>query len=218
MSTRTPAESRVDADRAATLDTRKTSGKPVAAVGSVGRMSEINELSNAYVAAYARLSPMMATFLGVPGEQNELDDLSPQGLAQGNELVLSTLRALAAAASTGADDDIAREVLVERLEVERDLYDSGWAHANLNVIASPLQHVRLVFDLMPTDTDDDVAVLARRMTAVPDGPGRVPAEPAAGRRRRARCRRPAGRQVRRAVRHLRRCRRPGLLHRPRRRR
>ena len=82
-------------------------------------------------------------------------------MAQGNELVLSTLRALDAAASTGADDDIAREVLVERLEVERDVYDSGWLHANLNVIDSPLQDVRLVFDLMPTESDADVAVLAR---------------------------------------------------------
>ena len=48
-----------------------------------------------------------------------------------------------------------------------DIYDSGWAHANLNVIASPLQDVRLVFDLMPTDTDDDWSPIARRMAAVP---------------------------------------------------
>ena len=100
-------------------------------------MSEINDLSNAYVAAYAAHSPMMATILGIPGEPDQLDDLSPWGLAQGHELVLKTLSALAAATSSGADDDIARDVLVERLEVERDLYDSGWAHAGLNVIASP---------------------------------------------------------------------------------
>ena len=156
------------ADRTAKPSRHEKLASSRAAVGSVRRMSEINELSNSYVAAYAAVSPMMATFLGVPGEQDKLDDLSPQGLAQGNELVLSTLSALAAATSTGADDDIAREVLVERLEVERDLYDSGWAHASLNVIASPLQHVRLVFDLMPTETDYDVAVLARRMAAVPE--------------------------------------------------
>jgi uncharacterized protein (DUF885 family) len=59
-------------------------------------------------------------------------------------------------------------VLIERLEVERDRYESGWLHAALNVIDSPVQNVRMVFDLMPTDTDDDVAVLARRMAAVPE--------------------------------------------------
>lgn len=130
-------------------------------------MSDINDLSNAHVTAYAALSPMMATYLGVPGEQDKLDDLSPDGLARGNQLVLTTLSALAAATSTGTDDDIARDVLVERLEVERDLYDSGWAHASLNVIASPLQDVRMVFDLMPTETEQDAAVLASRMAAVP---------------------------------------------------
>jgi len=130
-------------------------------------VSEINDLSDAYVAAFARQSPMMATFLGVPGDPDRIDDLSPQGLAERHELVLGTLQVLAAAGSTGTADDIARDVLVERLEVERDIYDSGWAHAALNVIASPLQQVRLVFDLMPTASNEDVAVLARRMAAVP---------------------------------------------------
>ena len=131
-------------------------------------MSEINDLSNAYVAELARRSPLMATYIGIPVGQNRLDDLSPAGLADANELVTSTLKSLAAATSTGVDDDIARDVLVERLEVERDLYDSGWAHANLNVVASPLQHVRMAFDLMPTESDDDAAVIAERMAAVPD--------------------------------------------------
>ena len=78
-----------------------------------------------------------------------------------------TLQVLGAATSTGTGDDIARDVLTERLEVERDLYDSGWTHANLNVIASPVQDVRMVFDLMPTESDEDAAVIARRMAAVP---------------------------------------------------
>lgn len=130
-------------------------------------MSEINELSNAYVVEFVRCSPMMATYVGLPGGEDKLDDLSPAGLAEGHELVMRTLRALQAAPSTGTDDDIARDVLLERLEVARDLYDSGWAHANLNVLASPLQDLRMVFDLMPTDSDGDVEILARRMAAVP---------------------------------------------------
>jgi len=131
-------------------------------------MSEINELSNAYVVEYARNSPMMATYLGLPGGEDQLDDLSPAGLAAGHDLVMRTLRAVRAAPSTGIDDDIARDVLVERLEVDRDLYDSGWAHADLNVIASPVQDVRMVFDLMPTDSADELENLAQRMAAVPD--------------------------------------------------
>ncbi|HZM65602.1 MAG TPA: DUF885 domain-containing protein [Nakamurella sp.] len=130
-------------------------------------MSAINDVSNTYIAELTARSPMMATYLGLPGGEDRLDDLSPDGLAEGNRLVTRTLAALVAAESGGAQDDVARSVLAERLEVERDLYDSGWAHAALNVIASPLQEIRLVFDLMPNESDDDVAVLTRRMAAVP---------------------------------------------------
>ena len=130
-------------------------------------MSQISDLSDAYVRSFAGHSPMQATYLGLPGGEDSLDDLSPDGLAGGQELVEESLRALVQAPSTGVDDDIARDVIIERLEVQRDLYNSGWAHATLNVLASPLQDVRMVFDLMPTDTDDEVGILARRMAAVP---------------------------------------------------
>ena len=130
-------------------------------------MSEINDLSNRYVADFARLSPMTATFLGIPGEQDSFDDLSPSGLAELQNLRSSSRAAVRAAKSTGPDDEIAREVISERLDVQSDLYESGWAHADLNVIDSPLQNVRMVFDVMPTESDADAAALARRMAAVP---------------------------------------------------
>ncbi|MGS0686965.1 DUF885 domain-containing protein [Nakamurella sp. GG22] len=130
-------------------------------------MSVINDLSDAYVARYAQLSPTMSTYLGLPGNDDRLDDLSPEGLAELAQLDRDTLAALESAPSEGPDDDLARDVLVERLQVQLDVFDSGWLHAALNVIDSPIQMVRLVFDLMPTDTDEQVAVLATRMAAVP---------------------------------------------------
>ncbi len=129
--------------------------------------SAITELSNAYVAEFARRRPIIATFIGLPAGQDRLDDLSPAGLSDVHELNVSTARRLAELPSTGPDDDIAREVLAERLEVGQERYLSCWAHADLNVLASPLQSVREVFDLMPTGTVADVEVIARRMAAVP---------------------------------------------------
>jgi len=110
---------------------------------------------------------MLATSLGLPGGEDRLDDLSPAGIEDSHNLVLSTLDALGDAEPASSAEEIAREVLRERLEVERDVHDSGWLHANLNVIDSPLQGVRQVFDLMPTESDENVAVLAARMSAVP---------------------------------------------------
>jgi uncharacterized protein (DUF885 family) len=49
-----------------------------------------------------------------------------------------------------------------------DLHDAGLDLGELNVIASPLQTMRDVFDLMATDTEDDWAVIARRLSVLPD--------------------------------------------------
>lgn len=130
--------------------------------------SPITELSNRFVDDLCRLSPMTAIWEGraEPGD-TRLDDLSPDGLAEIREMATRTVADLGSAVSTGSSDDVAREVILERIGVELDKYDSGWAHAELNVIASPLQSVRMLFDVMPTATDEDWAAVAGRMAAVP---------------------------------------------------
>lgn len=127
----------------------------------------INALSDEFVAGMVRLSPTLATELGVPGHDDQLDDLSPAGLAAVDELIGRTVTAISAAESTGRLDDVARNVILERLVLEQDRYRSGWAHASLNVLASPLQHIRMVFDMTPTDTPEQMATFAARMRAVP---------------------------------------------------
>jgi uncharacterized protein (DUF885 family) len=130
-------------------------------------VSAIDVLSDAYVRDYARRRPVMATYIGLPVEQDRLDDYSPAGRADLHELVNTTARRLAELPSTGPEDDISRAVLAERLAADGDRYRSGWTQADLNVLASPVQEVREVFDLMPTDTVADVEVIARRLAAVP---------------------------------------------------
>lgn len=130
-------------------------------------MSSVTELSNRLIAEWAALSPITASFIGVPGFEDQLDDLSPAGLAQLDDLFATALLAAATVVTAGAGEESARRVLVERLEVERDRYASGWAHASLNVIESPVQAVRMVFDIMPTATEHDWSIYAKRMRAVP---------------------------------------------------
>lgn len=130
-------------------------------------MTAIDQLSDDHVARLVALSPMTATYLGLPGGEDSLDDLSPAGLAAVHDLVVSTIEAVTAAESTGPADTFAAGVILERLRLERDRYETGWAHANLNVIESPVQMVRVVFDLMATDTEPQLSAYAARMRAVP---------------------------------------------------
>jgi uncharacterized protein (DUF885 family) len=55
----------------------------------------------------------------------------------------------------------------ERLGLELELHDAGELDGDLNVIESPVQSTRQVFDLMPTEGEDAWRTIATRMSAVP---------------------------------------------------
>jgi len=132
-------------------------------------MSEIYDLSDRYVDRFAALDPVAATLEGLAGHDDEMTDFSPDGAEERNEHDRATLRALAAAPREGERDRVAADVLREALETSVELYDSGEHLRDLNVIASPVQAVRMVFDMMPTETEADWEVVAGRMGLVPEG-------------------------------------------------
>lgn len=128
----------------------------------------IDAVSNRFVSELCAASPMTAIWLGrAQIGDARLDDLSPDGLAELSDLVARTLDAAEHAPDAGPADRVSRDVISENLRLEKDKYDSGWVHAQLNVIDSPLQNVRMLFDLMPTATAADWQAIAERMAAVP---------------------------------------------------
>jgi uncharacterized protein (DUF885 family) len=131
-------------------------------------LSAVFELSDHYVDRFAALEPIAATFEGIEGHDTELTDYSPAGDEERAELDRSTLRALAAAPIESDADRLAAGVLRERLETQLAIHDAGEGFRRLNVLASPVQEVRMVFDLMPTASEADWAAIAARMSAVPD--------------------------------------------------
>src|SRR5699024_7641809 len=64
-------------------------------------------------------------------------------------------------------DRITQHAMRERIGLEIELAEAGEDLADLNVIASPVQYIREVFDLMPTSTPEDWETVAARMQAVP---------------------------------------------------
>ena len=130
-------------------------------------MPTITELSDDYVTRLAAASPLTATFIGVPGHDDRLDDLSPDGLAERHSLAVSTLEAIRSAPADDRAEEVAKAVIAERLSVRIESYEAGYEHANLNTIASPVQDLRLAFDLMERETTENWATVATRMAAVP---------------------------------------------------
>ena len=130
-------------------------------------MSTVTEVADDYVVRYAELDPVEATSIGLAGHDHAMTDLSPDGFAARAALTDATAAALEAASAVGPGEAIARLAMRERLAVQRDLYRSGATTSDLNVIASWVQGVRQVFDLMPTSGQQAQRNLAARMAAVP---------------------------------------------------
>jgi len=49
-------------------------------------------------------------------------------------------------------DEVTVEALTDRLTLERELHRRGYDLGSLNAIESPLQQIRMTFDLMATET------------------------------------------------------------------
>lgn len=156
----------------------------------------VDAVAERYLEVSAALDPCAATESGIAGHDDEITDYSPDGVAARVDAAKSALRELDAAEPADAADVVTAAALRERLGVLIDLHDAGLDVGELNVIASPLQTMRDVFDLMPTDTEDDWAVFGRRLARIPE---RVSGYAEALRAAAASGHAPAARQVRRGI-------------------
>jgi uncharacterized protein (DUF885 family) len=131
-------------------------------------MGQINNLADRYVDELAALHPIVATYLGIPGHDHLLTDLSPEGFAALADHTRRTLAELAATAPRTEPERVAKEAMTERLELELEQYDAGEATSELNVIVSGLHNTRMVFDLMPLAGEEAAGNVADRLAAVPE--------------------------------------------------
>ncbi|WP_234787024.1 DUF885 family protein, partial [Mycolicibacterium fortuitum] len=128
----------------------------------------VDAVAERYLDTYARLDPCAATELGITGHDDEVTDYSPEGVTARAEAARATLRELDGIEPTDDVDVVTVAALRERLGAAIDVHDAGLDLGELNVIASPLQTMRDVFDLMATDTEEDWALIATRLARVPE--------------------------------------------------
>ncbi|GAA4461118.1 DUF885 domain-containing protein [Phytohabitans houttuyneae] len=126
-------------------------------------MGRIDDLADRHVDEWAALNPTGATYAGIKGYDDQLDDLSPDGFAAQADLTRRTLASITEVEPTSESERVAKEAMVERLGLELERYDAGEVTSELNVISSALHGMRMVFDLMPTEGEEAVANIAARL-------------------------------------------------------
>ncbi|WP_228266622.1 DUF885 domain-containing protein [Ornithinimicrobium ciconiae] len=131
--------------------------------------TEIDRIAEAHLQDTIALSPMSATYMGVPGRTDEIDDLSIDGLGAHRDLNARTLDLLAASTPSDDVDKVTVAAMRERLSLEIEGIDrmvAGQDPMELNVIACPVQSVRDIFDIMPKESAEDWGTITRRLRAV----------------------------------------------------
>ncbi len=140
--------------------------------GSVQRVStrepsEVDALADAYTLAAADLDPVFATGIGLAGYDDRMAETGPDFHDARDALIRETLAKLDAVTPRDAIDRVTVAAMKERLGLTHELYEAGEHFRDLNNIASPLQGLRDVFDLMPTDTEEHWSNIASRLAGVP---------------------------------------------------
>ncbi|GAA1845493.1 DUF885 domain-containing protein [Microbacterium koreense] len=126
----------------------------------------VDTIADAWVDTLAELEPVLGTYIGRFEHNDAFGDLSPEGRDRLADEARATLSALKAAEAMDDIDAITKEDLKRELELDLELHAAQNHLRDVNVIASPVQELRSVFDLMPTDTADDWSTIAARLRAV----------------------------------------------------
>ncbi|SDU41434.1 DUF885 domain-containing protein [Jiangella alkaliphila] len=132
------------------------------------------KIADRYVETIADLNPIVGTALGIRPGVDAMPDYSPDGKDAVADAARATLGELdaaeRAAASNGGlpvEERRAARLLRERLTASLALHDAGEGLRELSNLFSPVQSLRSVFLMMPSDTDDDWAVIGRRLRNIP---------------------------------------------------
>lgn len=128
----------------------------------------IHQICDQYVDDFAAAHPVVATELGIAGHDDRLTDYSPEGHAARAALARRALDAVERTEPADASERAAKAVFTERVGIDLELHEAGLDLANLNVIASPVHELRMVFDLMPTASVSDWETISTRLAAIPE--------------------------------------------------
>lgn len=130
------------------------------------RNSPIDQIANRWVETITKLSPSFATGVGSTIGADKLDDHSPEAQSTYAAEARNVLTGLGRTEPTDDTDRVTLDAMRSDLSLTLEMHDAHFYRRDLNVIASPAQGIRDVFDLSPTATVKDWENLASRMNDV----------------------------------------------------
>ncbi|TFC49293.1 DUF885 domain-containing protein [Cryobacterium sp. TMT2-17-1] len=127
----------------------------------------IDRIAEDWVDTLVGIDPTVGTYIGRTEVDGRFGDYSPDGLDRRVDAARSFITRLDAATAVDDVDVVTRTDLRSSLALDVESAEAGLPLRDLNVIASPAQGIREVFDLMPTATVADWDTVCARLRALP---------------------------------------------------
>ncbi|POH65493.1 MULTISPECIES: DUF885 domain-containing protein [Cryobacterium] len=127
----------------------------------------VDQIAEGWVDTLVSLDPTVGTYIGRSADGSGFADYSPDGHAAYVHAAAATIRLLDDSVPVDDVDRVTRTDLRSSLALDLESSAAGLQLRDLNVIASPAQGIREVFDLMPTATVEDWRNISARLGAVP---------------------------------------------------
>jgi uncharacterized protein (DUF885 family) len=123
----------------------------------------VDRIAEDWVDASVLLHPEQAVYLGRPGFAGLYSDYSPEGLEAEEEADRGLLRRLDAVDAVDEVDRITKADLRRETLLSIEMRAARLPLRDVNNLESPVQGIRDVFDLEPTETEEDWATIATRL-------------------------------------------------------
>ncbi|WP_217133461.1 DUF885 domain-containing protein [Leucobacter chinensis] len=128
----------------------------------------IDAIAEQWVETLVEHDPTTGTYIGRWEADAFLPDYSPEGAAAFLDAQRETLSALRAEQPVDAVDRVTKADLSAELELSIAEGEAGEHLRDLNVIESPSQGIRDIFDLMATETPEQWEAVRERLRAIPE--------------------------------------------------
>jgi uncharacterized protein (DUF885 family) len=139
-----------------------------ASTPAVRSPTAIDAVAEKWVETLGDLVPTLATYIGLDrGRLGDWEDFSPAGAEALTDAARAVIAELTPLHPADDVDAVTKDDLLSTLELELEKHALGFPLRDVNVLASPVQTLRETYDIMPTDTEDDWANVASRLTSSP---------------------------------------------------
>ncbi|MBP39351.1 MAG: DUF885 domain-containing protein [Dehalococcoidia bacterium] len=129
-------------------------------------MASVFEIADGFIDTMAKHHPLSATHMGVPGFDHLMADYSPEATEAFHSDVLSALREMQTTDPTSDRERMCKDTFIDEISLSIEQYESREHLRDMNVLFSPVQSVRSIFDLMPRGSVGAWENIASRMEKI----------------------------------------------------